>query len=112
MATTLNGSGFSTSPGLSGTGTGPVAGPTAPTLSGTQFSTTNNAGASAAGLGATAAAAVSSASAGKIQWTGGWYVTVACSVGILLAGTPAAPFVLGLLGLALIYQLGLLLQGK
>lgn len=44
--------------------------------------------------------------------TQGWYITGGIVVSVMLANTKAGPFLLGILGLALIYQTGLLLQGK
>jgi len=45
-------------------------------------------------------------------WTDGWYVAIACGGGILLANTRVGPLWYGVLGIALIYQLNLLLQHK
>ena len=45
-------------------------------------------------------------------YSSGWYVFGALVTGILLAGTRAAPVAAGILGVALIYQLNLLLEGK
>jgi len=42
----------------------------------------------------------------------GWAVAIASIAGVLLASTPAAKYVLGVLGVALIYQVGLMLQNK
>ena len=44
--------------------------------------------------------------------TQGWYITGAIVVSTLLATTPVAPFLLGILGIALIYQTSMLLQHK
>jgi hypothetical protein len=50
--------------------------------------------------------------AGGFTPTAGWYITGAIVVGVALANTQAGVFVLGILGLALIYQFSLLLQHK
>jgi hypothetical protein len=42
----------------------------------------------------------------------GWYVFLACITGIATADTKVGPWVTGVLGLALIYQLGLYLNDK
>lgn len=42
----------------------------------------------------------------------GWAVAVACIGGVLLSSTPAGPYVLGVLGIALIYQTGLMIKGQ
>lgn len=42
----------------------------------------------------------------------GWYVFIACFVGILTADTKAGLVVTGILSLALLYQFNLLVQGK
>ncbi len=44
--------------------------------------------------------------------TDGWYVAIACGFGIATANTRIAPVSFGILGLALIYQLTLLVQHK
>jgi hypothetical protein len=49
---------------------------------------------------------------GKFTSTPGWYITGAIVVSVALANTGAGPILLGVLGLALIYQVSLLLQGK
>jgi hypothetical protein len=41
----------------------------------------------------------------------GWYVFVGVMAGVLTANTQIGPYVFGLLGVALIYQLGQLLSG-
>jgi len=48
----------------------------------------------------------------SFYWTDGWYVTIACVGGILVANTKIGPVWYSILGVALIYQLNLLLQGK
>lgn len=51
--------------------------------------------------------------AGGFTPTGGWYITGAVVVGIALANVPVVgTFVLGILGVALLYQIGQLLQHK
>jgi hypothetical protein len=42
----------------------------------------------------------------------GYWVTIGCLGAILLSNTPVAPFALGIIGIALIYQTNLLLEGK
>lgn len=37
--------------------------------------------------------------------TSGWWVSFGCAGGFLLAGTPAGPYVLGILSIALLYQI-------
>lgn len=49
---------------------------------------------------------------GGFVWTDGWYVAIACGVGLATADTRIGPIVAGILTIALIYQLTLLLQGK
>lgn len=44
--------------------------------------------------------------------TQGWYITGAIVVSTMLANTRIAPFLLGILGVALIYQINLLLGPK
>ena len=44
--------------------------------------------------------------------TQGWYITGGIVVAIALANTKAGPFLLGILGVALLYQTNLLLQHK
>lgn len=44
--------------------------------------------------------------------TEGWYVAGACLVALMLANTKAGPVAIGILAIALIFQLSLLLQGK
>lgn len=44
--------------------------------------------------------------------TDGWYVAIACLFGIVTADTRIGPLSFGILGLALIYQLTLLVQHK
>lgn len=48
----------------------------------------------------------------NFKLTDGWYVTIACVGGVLLADTRFGFVAFSLLGLALIYQLTLLVQGK
>lgn len=50
--------------------------------------------------------------AAKFQATQGWYITGAIVTSVALANTAVGPILLGVLGLALIYQTSLLLQGK
>lgn len=47
-----------------------------------------------------------------VQEPSGWYVAIACGTGIVTANTPLAPFVTGVLAIALIYQTNLWLKGK
>lgn len=42
----------------------------------------------------------------------GWWVFIGCLGALLLSGTVVAPISTGILGVALIYQLNLLLKGK
>lgn len=44
--------------------------------------------------------------------TQGWYITGGIVVSVMLANTPLGPFLLGILGIALLYQISLLVQGK
>lgn len=44
--------------------------------------------------------------------TSGWYMFVGITAGIMLGGTRVGPVVFGILTLALIYQTGLMLEGK
>lgn len=44
--------------------------------------------------------------------TTGWYVAATVVTSILVSGTKVAPLALGFMGIALIYQLQLMLQGK
>ena len=48
----------------------------------------------------------------KFVWTEGWYVTIACVGGVLVANTRLGPFAFGILTIALIFQTTLLLEGK
>jgi hypothetical protein len=48
---------------------------------------------------------------GNQELTQGWYITGGIAVGIALGNTKAAPIVLGILTVALIYQLTNLLEG-
>jgi hypothetical protein len=52
------------------------------------------------------------ATEGKLSAGSGYWVAIGCLGSILLANTPVAPFALGIIGVALIYQTNLLLQGK
>lgn len=51
------------------------------------------------------------ASIGKQQLTQGWYITGGICVGIAFGNTRAAPLILGVLTVALIYQLTALVEG-
>lgn len=51
------------------------------------------------------------ASIGKQQLTQGWYITGGIAVGIAFGNTRAAPIILGILTVALIYQLSALVEG-
>lgn len=44
--------------------------------------------------------------------TQGWYITGAIVVSVMLANTRVGPFLLGVLGIALLYQTNLLLEHK
>ena len=48
----------------------------------------------------------------SFYWTDGWYVAIACGGGLLLANTKVGPLWYSILGVAFIYQLTLLLEGK
>lgn len=52
------------------------------------------------------------ASTGRFNAGSGWWVAVAGFTGIAVADTVVGPLALGVLSVALIYQLGLMLQGK
>jgi hypothetical protein len=70
-----------------------------------------NSGSSTTSSSSTTGGTVSQATG--INFTDGWYVFIACASGILFSGVPVVgEILLGVLGIALIYQLGLLLQGK
>lgn len=47
-----------------------------------------------------------------IPSTSGWWVAIGCIGGIAVSGTRIAPLTTGILGVALLYQTGLLLKGK
>lgn len=47
-----------------------------------------------------------------LQFTQGWYIFAGCVAAIALSQTKAAPIVLGILGVACIYQLGKLIQER
>ena len=47
-----------------------------------------------------------------VQEPSGWYVGIACAAGILTANTPLAPFITGVLAIAVIYQTNAWLTGK
>ena len=49
---------------------------------------------------------------GNFQWTEGWWVTLFCLVGVASANTRFGPVMFGIIGVAIIYQGSLLLQGK
>lgn len=49
---------------------------------------------------------------GTFVMTDGWYVAIACVLGVMTADTKAGALVAGVLTVALIYQLTLLLEGK
>jgi hypothetical protein len=51
-------------------------------------------------------------SASTFKMTDGWYVGIACLFGIVTADTRIGPLSAGILGIALIYQLTLLVQHK
>jgi len=44
--------------------------------------------------------------------TQGWYITAAIVVAVSLGNTKAGPILLGVLGVGLLYQINLLIQGK
>jgi sorbitol-specific phosphotransferase system component IIC len=46
------------------------------------------------------------------NFTDGWYVFFGVATGILVSGTQIAPIALGLLTVALLYQINLLIEGK
>ncbi len=48
----------------------------------------------------------------KFKPTQGWYITGGIVVSVMLANTKAGAFLLGILGVALIYQVNLLIQHK
>lgn len=81
-----------------------VAGPPAPTFGGTAPTPPT--------FNQTPPSAPSAPQAPAAPYSSGWYVFGALVTGILLAGTRAAPVAAGILGVALIYQLNLLLEGK
>lgn len=56
--------------------------------------------------------APASVPAAKFSATQGWYIAAGITVSIALANTKAGPFLVGILGVALLYQINLLLQGK
>lgn len=60
-------------------------------------------------LGAAGSTPIAPTSSAK---SSGWYIFIGCSVGLILSNTKAAPIALGILGIALIYQLNNLLLGK
>lgn len=49
---------------------------------------------------------------GAVELTSGWYVFLACGAGVLFSNSQASPLVTGILGIALLVQLTLLLQGN
>jgi hypothetical protein len=66
-------------------------------------------------LGATGAVAGAQAATTKtlpFGLTGGWYVFFGVGAGVIASGTKAAPLVLGILSIALLYQLSQLVEGK
>lgn len=50
-------------------------------------------------------------STGKFSPDSGYWVAIGCTTAVLVADTPVGPFALGVLVVALIYQVGLLLSG-
>jgi hypothetical protein len=64
------------------------------------------------GLAASTSSQGPATSPSTFKMTDGWYVAIACGFGIVTANTRIAPVSFGILGLALIYQLTLLVQGK
>jgi hypothetical protein len=52
------------------------------------------------------------ATKGKFAAGSGYWVSIGCLAAIFLANTPVAPFAMGIIGVALIYQTNLMLQGK
>lgn len=62
--------------------------------------------------GAEAALPTNNTIAGPFQTTQGWYITAGIVVSVALANTKAGPFFLGILSIALLYQINLLLQHK
>lgn len=60
----------------------------------------------------TLAAAQAGAAGSKVKATQGWYVFIGILAAVFLSNTPIGPVILGLESVALMYQLGLLLEHK
>lgn len=48
----------------------------------------------------------------KVSATAGWYIAVGCLGGIMLANTPASPYVFSVLSIAILYQISSILTNK
>jgi hypothetical protein len=68
--------------------------------------------ASATDTAGAVAAAVGEGATSNFQLTTGWYVFIGLAFGVLTSETQIAPLSLGLLSVALLYQITQLVEGK